>query len=320
MASSRSPQQPATATWEALGTSVVLRLSRQAGLRDARTAAELELSAIDRACSRFRADSELSRVNAQGGRWLRVGPLLIEALTLGLRAAKLTGGDVDPTVGTALELAGYDRDWRLLDPPEGEPERAPELTMRVRSGWRTVELDRQASAVRIPPGVRLDLGATAKAWAADRAASAASAAAGCGALVSLGGDIATCGPAPRSGWRVHVTDDHRSPPSATGQTVSIHSGGLATSSTTVRRWTHAGHTMHHILDPHTGAPVRGSWRTVSVAADSCADANIATTAALVRGEDAPLWLAGLSLPSRLVAVDGSVQAVAGWPAEKTPAT
>ena len=74
-----------------------------------------ELDAIDRACSRFRADSELSRVNGAGGRWVQVDPLLIEALELALRAAALTDGDVDPTIGRALELAGYDRDWRLLD-------------------------------------------------------------------------------------------------------------------------------------------------------------------------------------------------------------
>jgi thiamine biosynthesis lipoprotein ApbE len=304
----------ASTSWEALGSSVVLRLTDPAALPTARARVESELDAIDRACSRFRPDSELSRVNARAGRPVQASPLLIEALEVALRAAELTGGDVDPTVGRALELAGYDRDWRLLRAPLDEPE-PPAISARVKAGWRTVALDRPTSSIRIPRGVRLDLGATAKAWAADRAAAAAAAASGCGVLVSLGGDIATSGPAPPSGWWIRVTDDHRSDSSAPGQTISISSGGLATSSTAVRRWSHGGHTMHHIIDPGTGTPVRTSWRTVSVAAADCAEANIATTAALVRSDAAPEWLAGLGLPARLVGWDGRIRTVGDWPVD-----
>ncbi|HYM46817.1 MAG TPA: FAD:protein FMN transferase [Solirubrobacteraceae bacterium] len=313
----------AHASWEALGTSVVLRLTDPRALDRARAAVERELEQIDRACSRFRADSEIVRVNAGGGRAVRVSPLLAEALALALRAAELTAGDVDPTVGTALVLAGYDRDWRLLDPPDarpasatarrGEPAPTPAVEVRIESGWRTVALDRDGRSVRVPAGVTLDLGATAKAWAADRAVRAAARTGGCGALVGVGGDIATSGPAPEGGWRIRVTDDHRSETTAPGQTVSIRSGGLATSSTAVRRWSHAGRTMHHIIDPATGAPVPATWRTVSAAAASCADANIATTAAIVRGATAPDWLEELGLPARLVDEDGRVQTVGDWP-------
>jgi thiamine biosynthesis lipoprotein len=307
----------ASATWEALGTSVVLRLTDPDAMAPARAAIERELDAIDLACSRFRPDSELSRVNAAAGRPVTASPLFFEALEVAMRAAVLTDGDVDPTVGLALELDGYDRDWRLLAPPHGEPEQPPAITARVRAGWQTVDLDRASSSIQIPSGVRLDLGATAKAWAADRAAKAAWEATGCGALVSLGGDIATSGPAPASGWRIRVTDDHRSPPSAPGQTISIASGGLATSSTAVRRWSHDRHTMHHIINPGTGAPVARTWRTVSVAAAGCTEANIATTAALVRADAAPTWLEGLNLPARLVDWDGNVTALGGWPVERS---
>jgi len=305
----------ATARWEALGTSVVLRLTDSAALAPARAAVERELAAIDLACSRFRADSELSRLNAHAGRWMTASPLLAQALAQALRAAELTDGDVDPTVGRALELAGYDRDWHLLAPPGEQSAGQPVLTARVRSGWRSIALDRESLAVRVPAGIRLDLGATAKAWAADRAAAAAASISDCGVLVSLGGDIATCGSPPTGGWRIRVTDDHRSDCSAPGQTVSIRSGGLASSSTAVRRWSHEGHTMHHIIDPDTGAPVRATWRTVSVAAASCTDANIATTAALVRARSAPSWLARLGLPARLLDWDGNVTSVGDWPAE-----
>jgi thiamine biosynthesis lipoprotein len=270
---------------------------------------------------------------------------LIEAIEVALRAAELTDGDVDPTVGAALVLAGYDRDWRLLQPPardqatraeaphlpedspsaRGQETRGqetvahiPRVLATVRGGWEAVELDRDRATLKVPAGVKLDLGATAKAWAADRASRAVHDATGCGVLVSLGGDISTAGPSPEAGWRIHVTDDHRSGPSAPGQTISIASGGLATSSTTVRRWRHKGRTMHHIVDPATGSPVAEVWRTVSVAAGDCADANIAATAAIVRGPRAPDWLAGLRLPARLVARGGDVLTVGSWPHQGEP--
>jgi FAD:protein FMN transferase len=317
-----------------LGTRVVLRLTDPLALARARAAVEHELDAIDGACSRFRSDSEITRVNAAAGQAVRVSPLLAEALALALRAAALTDGDVDPTVGSALVLAGYDRDWRLLDPPDAQrseistgyrpngreaadpaPRPIPTVTARAVCGWRNVMLDRTALTVRIPAGVEIDLGATAKAWVADRAARAAAQAGDCGALVGVGGDIAVAGPAPASGWAVHVTDDHRSAPTAPGQTITIRSGGLATSSTAVRRWRHEGQTMHHIINPATGAPVRDTWRTVSVAAASCADANIATTSALVRAGAAPAWLARMGVPARLVSNTGRVYTIGDWPAD-----
>jgi thiamine biosynthesis lipoprotein len=312
----------ARASWQALGTSVELALTDSGALAQAREIVERQLDEIDRACSRFREDSELTHVNACAGRTVRVDPLLAEAVEVALRAAELTGGDVDPTVGAALELAGYDRDWRLLacprmgDRPDSEfSDTAPRVIATVRSGWEAVELDRDRATLRIPVGVKLDLGATAKAWAADRASQAVHDATGCGVLVSLGGDISTAGPSPAPGWPVHVTDDHRSGPDAPGQTISIAGGGLATSSTTVRRWHHDGRTMHHIIDPSTGGPAAGVWRTVSVAAIDCADANIAATATIVRGSGAPEWLAELGLPARLVDHDGAVLKIGSWPAE-----
>jgi len=316
----RSLHTRCCASWEALGTNVVLRTVDPTALQPARRAVESELEAIDRACSRFRSDSELSQLNDRAGRATQVSMLLFEALALALDAARMTDGDVHPALGIALERAGYDRDWQLLPPAGEEPATADPwrgvLKLRRRSGWRSIWLERPTRTVRVPRGVRLDLGATAKALAADRSAAAAHMVSGCGALVSLGGDIATAGPAPDGGWRIHVTDDHRSDASAPGQTVSIRSGGLATSSTTVRRWRHEGRTMHHILDPATGAPANTCWRTVSVAAESCAHANIACTASLVRGRAALAWLRELDLPARLQEPDGAVTTVRGWPAQQ----
>jgi thiamine biosynthesis lipoprotein len=254
-----------------------------------------------------------------------------------LRAARLTDGDVDPALGEALMIAGYDRDYQLLECPVAGREGAvyehrgyevsadsrslerrtktPRVLVRRTAGWQTIAVDHEHSTVRVGRGVRLDLGATAKAFAADRAAYAAHEATGCGVLVSLGGDIALAGPGPAGGWRVFVTDDHRGSIDPEGQMISICSGGLASSSTTTRCWIHSGQRMHHIIDPGTDAPVDSTWRTVSVAAATCVDANIASTAALVRGNSCVPWLAESGLPARLVSHDGRVLRIGGWPCE-----
>jgi FAD:protein FMN transferase len=298
--------EPGTARWPALGTTASVVVSDRLELAAARAAVEAELAAIDLACSRFRPDSDLSRVNAGAGRPVRVGALLLDALDVALRAAALTGGIVDPTIGRALILAGYDRDFATM-----AHARARLVATRV-EGWQTVSVDRVRREVHVPRGVILDLGATAKALAADRAAATASAASGAGVLVNLGGDIAVAGPAPSGGWTVRVADDHRAPAGAPGQTLAIGSGGLATSSTTARRW---GKDAHHLIDPRTGLPAESPWRTVTVAAATCVDANIASTAAIVLGHAAQDWLEARGLPARLVDHEGETLALAGWPRE-----
>lgn len=268
-----------------------------------------ELELVEQACSRFRSDSDLSRVNDNSGHAVRVDPLLVEAVEIALRAARITDGRVDPTVGRALLLLGYDRDFDSL--ADGTPPR--HLRAERVPGWRCVAVDAARASIRVPAGVQLDLGATAKAFAADRAASRVAASLRCGVLVSLGGDIALSGPAPAGGWPIRVTDDHAAELRAPGQTISVVSGGVATSSVTVRRWSQGAELRHHVIDPATGLPADGPFRTASVAAASCVDANIASTAALVLGEAAPAWLEARGLPSRMVRHDGRVILVGAWP-------
>ena len=295
-------------SWRALGTTAELLVTDPGRLVAARRAVEAELAEIDRACSRFRDDSELTRLNSAGGEPVRVGKLLLEAIEAALRAARGSGGLVDPTVGEAMDAIGYDRDFGEIAADGPAPRALPA------AGFGCVRVDRAHSTVQLPPGVRLDLGATAKALAADRgAARAAALAPDLGVLLSLGGDIAMSGPAPDGGWPVGVADDHAAEHASA--TVALSGGGLATSSTTVRSWRRDGQPVHHILDPATGLPAPVVWRTVSVAAVSCVDANTAATAAIVRGEDAPEWLEELGLPARLVAAGGDVVTVAAWPAE-----
>jgi thiamine biosynthesis lipoprotein len=162
--------------------------------------------------------------------------------------------------------------------------------------------------------VSVDLGATAKAFGADRIAARAHAVTGTGVLVNLGGDIAVAGPPPEGGWIVRVADRHDSPDDAPGQVVALQAGGLATSGTAARRWRRGGRLLHHLVDPATGGPADTCWRTVTVTADTCVDANTASTAATIIGPAAPEWLAERGRPARLVDVEGRVVRVGGWPA------
>jgi FAD:protein FMN transferase len=300
-----------TYRFSALGTTAQVTLADRAGLRAAGALLHDELETIDRACSRFLATSELNAVNAGAGAPVGVSSVLFEAVATALHAAEATEGAVDPTVGGSLRSLGYDCDFALIGTDDG---RRQVVRLRRRTtSWKRVRLDRERQTIAIPRGVELDLGATGKAFAADRAARRIADELGSGVLVSLGGDIAIAGDPPPEGWPIRVTDDHRDL-DGDGPTIALRSGGLATSSTTVRRWSVDGVERHHIVDPRTGRSAPEVWRTASVAAATCVDANAASTAAIVLGEEAPAWLARLGLAARLVRGNGDVVAVAGWPA------
>lgn len=293
----------------ALGTTAEVMVTDPCALELAEDVVRKHVRAIDEACSRFREDSEISRLHARAGSTAPVSPLLAEALDVALRAARITDGVVDPTVGDAVRNLGYTRDFAALD--RDDP--APVTATGAASGWWRVHLDVDRGEVLLPRGVGLDLGATAKALAADRAAVDAAERTGCGVFVGLGGDIAVAGPGPAGGWRIVVGDDHARADPERDPVVGVVSGGMATSSTTCRTWRRGGRVVHHIVDPRTGDVPDALWRTVSVAAGSCVDANTASTASIVLGSMAPEWLARQGLPARLVTVDGAVTVVAGWP-------
>ena len=294
-------------------------------LTAARDEVDAVVQAVDRACSRFRSDSEVMALASAAGSEQRVSEVLGLALAAALRAADLTGGAVDPTLGHALVAAGYDRDIGDVvvggdidtdidtdtdaDTDTDEVPRPSPVVRRV-ARWRDIELDLGRGTVRVPDGVLLDLGATAKAFAADRAAAAVHASLGVPVLVSLCGDIAVAGTRQGRPWLVLVVER---PDQRAGPLVQIHDGGLATSTTQARRWYRSGRPMHHLLDPLTGLPVREVWRTVTVAAASCLDANTASTATVVKGASGLAWLESTGLPARLVAADGTVRGVGGWP-------
>ncbi|MDJ0353645.1 FAD:protein FMN transferase [Pseudarthrobacter sp. PH31-O2] len=277
------------------------------------------LADVDVACSRFRHDSELARLGPQLAAGAQVSPLLALLVERALDAALWTEGDVDPTLGRDLEALGYDRDIvsvRLFprggrgtaSGPAGHP------VARARAGWTRISID--GRTLKVPADIRLDLGATAKAIAADRAADQVYSELGCGVLACLGGDLATAGPAPDGGWQVLVQDVNDDP----AQQLSLGAGSaMATSSTQKRRWQHAGAQVHHILDPRFGLPAETVWRSVTVAAPTCLEANAFSTAGVVRGFRAVDWFRDRGIAGRFVDQQGRIITTGGWPSEQPTA-
>jgi FAD:protein FMN transferase len=222
-----------------------------------------------------------------------------------------TAGTVDPTVGAAMVDLGYDRDFTMV---AGGVHSKEEMG-RPAPGWWTIRLDPERRTVSIPDGVRLDVGATAKAYAADRCARRIADAVGGGVLLNLGGDLSVAGETPPGGWAVGIAPTCTVATSQVDQVVAISGGGLATSGTTARAWLRNGRPVHHIVDPATGSPADPVWSLVSTTASSCVEANGWSTAAVVWGEDAVGNLSAEGVPARLVRTGGEVVVIGGWPDE-----
>jgi thiamine biosynthesis lipoprotein len=300
-----------TRSFRALGTTATVVVQRPADARPAVRVLADELDCIDVACSRFRPDSELQVLHANAGRTVGVSALLFEALSVACVGAELTAGAVDPTVGNAIAALGYDTD---LPEVRSRPPGPPPALGRV-AGYHHVHLNARDRTVRIPRGVTLDLGSSAKALAADRAAARIADRIGAGALVSLGGDVAVAGPPPPAGWPIGIARTSSVPLDGVDQVVAIGHGGLASSGTSARTWVAGNREVNHIVDPRSGDCVEPFWGVVSATGSSCVEANLVTTAAIVWGERALDELARFEQPMRLVRCDGKVFPLHGWPEE-----
>jgi len=317
------------AEWPVWTTTARLVVTEESALVEATAVVFEQLARVDAAANRFLAGSEVSRLARGTGAPAVVSQLLAELIGVALTAAAATGGAVDPTLGGPLldlgcpdravaEPAGSDRSQPAGPdrPQPAGPDRPrpagpdrPQPSVRRRTSWRDVRLD--GRTVTLPGGTLLDLGATAKAHAADLCAVAVTDRFGCGALVSLGGDLRAAGPPPDGGWQVLVQDGPDEPAS---QVRLAGAAAVATSSTLHRTWRQGGRVRHHVLDPATCRPAAPVWRTASVAADTCLRANTWSTAALVRGHAAERDLRRAGVAARLVAADGAVVRLGGWPA------
>ncbi|NNC11304.1 FAD:protein FMN transferase [Planctomonas sp. JC2975] len=320
---------PTRIDWTVWGLKASLVVDHPAALDSAERIMREVLDDVDRACSRFRDDSELSLLRGRLSTGAEVSPMLATLVAAALEAAELSGGDVDPTLGNELHALGYDTDFaRVLGAraptaagdiggagTAAGPSRAsaaPGVSVRMlrrsEPGWTRIALAHRL--LTVPDDLALDLGASAKAAAADLAARRIAGGLGTAVLVSLGGDIATEGEPRTGGWDVLVQDTPHDP----AQHVRLEGGwAMATSSTQKRRWMLGGRSMHHILDPRSGLPASDVWRTTTVVASTCLRANALSTAAVVRGRGAIGWLARQGAPARLVDDRGRILTTDGWP-------
>lgn len=304
----RDPEMELSKTWTVWGLEAAITGTEPSMMGAAERIVRDVVADVDEACSRFRSDSELMRLQPFLAGGAEVSPVLAKLMASALDAARWTHGSVDPTLGKDLAALGYDRDLAQVRlNPDGAAVAGTRTQPRT-PGWQRVSLEGQI--LTVPEDLRLDLGATAKAVAADWAAARVAAELGCGVLVSLGGDIATAGPSPEGGWQVLVHDLPADP----RQQVTLQAGhAMATSSTQKRRWQIAGHSVHHILDPRFGLPAEPVWRSVTVAASSCLRSNAFTTAGIVRGFAAVEWFDRIGVAARLVDAQGRIVTTGGWP-------
>ena len=305
----------AVRSFQAIGTTASVVVQELCRAEAAERMLRSEIESIDLACSRFRPDSELEMVHAHAGAAVRVSSLLFDALTASYDVAECTHGAVDPTIGNAIAALGYDKDLREVQARPANPPAA----LRPSAGFTHLHLNSARRTVRIPRGVRLDLGSSAKAFAADRAAARICHELGSGVLVSLGGDIAVAGTPPPGGWAVGIAVDSSTPADRVDQVVAIQAGGLASSSTAVRTWDSGPRRVHHIIDPASGDCVAPYWTLVSATGESCVAANAVSTAAIVWGDRAVQQLAPFDQAVRLVRHDGRIFWLNGWPAEAAAA-
>jgi thiamine biosynthesis lipoprotein len=296
----------ATATWSDWSCKVRVTVDRESALEDARALVIRRMDDVARSADRFRHDSELSAINAAAGRMIPVSRLTIALLDTALEAAANTGGAVDPTIGFHVQHAGYDAD---IEAVRASIQLARPLTLQ-QADWTRVRIDRDMKLAGIPAGFQLDLGATAKAWTADTAAREIADTLDTAVLVEIGGDLSVAGHRDGS-WQVDVGEQSGVP----AQRIALAHGGLATSSTVVRRWRTSDGEAHHIIDPRTGQPSTGPWRTATVWASTTVEANTASTAAVVLGDEAVAYLNEAGLAARLVGRFGQVWTTLGWPSD-----
>jgi thiamine biosynthesis lipoprotein len=267
-------------TFRAMSTEVELIVVGAGDLGVLDGVAEL-IASLDARWSRFQPSSELSMLNAAGGRPVHLLPDTFALVEAALDAWRRTGGRFDPTILSALVAAGYDRSFEFV--PSASVDGTGETPVAV-PGCAGIALQRDTGMVLLPPGVALDLGGIAKGHTADRAAVALLAAGAAGAVANLGGDLRAVGVAPDGGaWTVGIEDPHQ--PGRDIAVLTLDDGAVATSSRTRRRWVRGGRTFHHLIDPATGAPADNRVDAAVVVAGDAMWAEVLAKAALIAGPD-----------------------------------
>jgi thiamine biosynthesis lipoprotein len=237
-----------------------------------------QFEAWEQCLSRFRDDSELSRLNHSHGQWTPVSSTLWAVLMHSIWGARESNGLVTPTLLAALEAAGYDRSFDAL-----QADTQPRPVLNVKHSWRDIEVDAGRCAVRLPFDLRIDLGGVAKGWAAQEAARMLSKYGT--ALVDAGGDIAVMG----GPLLIGIADPFV--PEQSLAVVSVANAAVATSGRDYRRWQVNGAWQHHIIDPRTLAPAQTDVLTASAIAPDADSAEVAAKTMLILGSERGLaWI------------------------------
>jgi FAD:protein FMN transferase len=291
-------------TFPAMGATISI-LAPEGDAKEARDATRWLFAEWEAALSRFRSDSELSRLNARADGWVAVSPLLFDVTATALEAARATGGVFDPTLLRQLVSLGYDRTFATLPPI------APPLseTIAPGGGWRGIQLDHEKRRVFLPAGVALDFGGIAKGMAADAAVKRLREMGVPRGCVNAGGDLATFGAPPDGdGWPIGVQGTRET------HLVTLKRGALATSGIANRQWRQGAFVRRHILDPRTGMPAETGLWSVTVATERCAQAEAAAKAAFILGpREGARFLDERKLAGLFAHEDGSWQSAGDWP-------
>ena len=267
--------------FRAMNTDVAVTIFAELG-REAEAAAAIQgvkswFDEVESRLSRFRPESDLSKLNRAEGNAFQASPMLREVLGEAVAAAEATNGLFDPTMLPALMAAGYDRSFELLGQADGSPKEPMPPTL---ASWRDIEIDAAAGTVRLPKGCAVDLGGIAKGWTVDKAAERLHRFADF--AVDAGGDLVVRGSqAGGAPWTVGVQN-----PFALDRdllVLTVRNAGVATSTTARRHWVREGQTQHHIIDPRTGSPAATGVTAVTVISRSVARSEVLAKTALVLG-------------------------------------
>jgi FAD:protein FMN transferase len=251
--------------------------------------------------TRFSPDSELAQLNRSGGTWFRASEELFDVVHAARDFFDQTRGLFDPTILDALESIGYDKSMDEIR-AQGAGE-SPDSALVVRHDFRQVKFDDSARAIRLAPGMRLDLGGIAKGWIAEHAAERLVPYSNACA-VDAGGDLFAIGqPKDEGTWRISL-DDPRDPERSLA-ILRISSGAIATSSVTRRRWQQGNQLQHHLIDPRYGQSAKTDWLSVTVIAPHTTIAEVYAKALLIAGSDSAPTLATERDDISYIAVDGS---------------
>ncbi|GAB3623923.1 hypothetical protein GCM10027418_20070 [Mariniluteicoccus endophyticus] len=293
-----------SATWHEGSMPVTVWVTDEARLLAATSVVGAVVADLDRVAGDH-PDAEVRRIATRLPEGVQVSETLRKLMVGALQLAARTGGLASPAA------PAYGPDRGLVDLSDETVGTTRVRVVGTNPGWMRIAL--RGDVLVVPAGVALDLGAHARATAADHAARRTTAELGCGVLVNVGGHVATAGEAPDGGWQVRVRDVVADPGC---QVTLVGTGAIATASTRRTSWRTSTRAAARLADPRALVPRPPAWATVSVAAETAAEARGLAEAALVRGADAPAWLEALGVAARLVEPGGLVRVTAGWPSEE----